>query len=202
MNNSCPILGEPKRVFEGENVYVVNEKAEIGRKYSFVCPSCHALFFGKAKDTEVTELRCPECNTIICITGTPGSAPKLRRHVTLVQSTEESRMAAPGMLVWMENQQVSNFVLMPGTISIGRDDEEEPSDISLADARASRRSVEIEVTRGEQTGWYIFKLTVLRTTNAVYVNHNALYSGNSIYLNYGDTLKVGTTVFTLMACQQ
>ena len=39
----------------------------------------------------------------------------------------------------------------------------------------------------------------MRTTNAVYVNHNALYSKSSIYLNYGDTIKVGETVFTLMA---
>ena len=67
------------------------------------------------------------------------------------------------------------------------------------DNTASRRSVKIAVTRGEKSGKYNIKLTVLRTTNAVYVNNNALYSKSSIYLNYGDTFKVGGTVFTLIA---
>lgn len=31
------------------------------------------------------------------------------------------------------------------------------------------------------------------------INHNTLYNKSSIYLNYGDTIKVGETVFTLMA---
>lgn len=73
------------------------------------------------------------------------------------------------------------------------------SDIMLNDATASRRSVRISVVKGESSGKYIFKLTVMRTTNAVYVNHNALYNKSSVYFNYGDTIKIGETVFSLMA---
>ena len=88
---------------------------------------------------------------------------------------------------------------MPGETTIGRKSNDVPSDIGLDDGTASRRSVKIVVTRGEQTGKYIFKLVVLRTTNAVYVNQNALYNNSEIYLNYGDTIKLGETTLTLLA---
>ena len=53
--------------------------------------------------------------------------------------------------------------------------------------------MKIEVSRGEQTGNYSFKLTVIKTTNAVFVNNNMLYDGDCVYLNYGDILKIGET---------
>lgn len=83
-------------------------------------------------------------------------------------------------------------------ITIGRSDDKDPSDISINDMTASRQSVKIDITRGEQSGGYIYKLSVLRTTNAVYVNHNAMYANDRVYLNLGDIIKVGQTSFTIV----
>jgi len=41
--NQYPLLGEPQQLFEGENVYVIHEKAQIGKMYSFKCPQCHSI---------------------------------------------------------------------------------------------------------------------------------------------------------------
>lgn len=90
------------------------------------------------------------------------------------------------------------MALKSGTVTIGRKDDKESSDISIDDVTASRRSVKIEITKGKQSGGYIFKLTVLKTTNAVYVNHNAMYTNDSVYLNLGDIIKIGKTSFKLV----
>lgn len=192
-----PLLGEPKLMFEGDNVYVVNESAEIGKTYSFICPRCHTHFISSTMTDEVNKIKCPDCDTYICYStkGKEGIPSRMRTQVIL-----KNPIATPtGILVWIEDSKACKYPLRPGIVTIGRKDRDEPSDISVNDATASRQSVKIEVTKGEKTGRHIFKLTVMRTTNAVYVNHNALYSKSSIYLNYGDTIKVGETVFTLMA---
>lgn len=195
--NQYPILGEPQQLFEGDNVYVIHEKAEIGKVYSFKCPHCHSLFFSKTENDEVMRIKCPECNTYICF-GSRGKEgiPAKRRTQIIVQ---REFLARPGILVWTKNGQIISQVLQPGKIVIGRTDSSEPSDISIDDNTASRRSVMIAVTQGEKTGKFNFKLTVLHTTNAVYVNNNALYAHSSIYLNYGDNFVIGETAFTLLA---
>ena len=111
--------------------------------------------------------------------------------------TSDQHSDQEGMLVWKEDGQLCKRPLNVGSTIIGRQDEKEMSDISLTDATASRRSVKITVTKGKRSGKFTFKLEVLRTTNAVYVNKNALYAKSSIYLNDGDKIKVGKTVFTL-----
>lgn len=195
-----PLLGEPQQLFEGDNVYVIHEKAEIGKVYSFKCPHCHSLFISKTMNDEVMKIKCPECETFICFSsrGKEG-IPAKRRTQIIAESDFPTR---EGILVWAQGSQVMSEILPIGETVIGRDDVNEPSDISILDNTASRRSVKILVTKGEQTGKYNFKLTVLRTTNAVYVNNNALYAKSSIYLNYGDTIKVGGTVFTLIAKEE
>lgn len=192
-----PLLGAPQQIFEGDNVYVVNEKAEVGKTYSFVCPQCHALFVSKATDEEVKQVKCPECNTYICFStkGKEGIGPRNSTRIIpgFAQATPQ------GILVWTEGNRVNSIPMKIGDVIIGRADNIEKSDVMIDDATASRRSVRISVARGESSGKYTFKLSVLRTTNAVYVNHNVLYNRSSIYLNYGDTIKIGETVFTLLA---
>lgn len=192
-----PLLGEPRQMFEGDNVYVVNESAEIGKTYSFVCPRCHTHFISRTLTDEVKKIKCPDCETYICYSskGKDGIPSRMRTQVIL-----KTPNATPtGILVWIEDSKACKYPLRPGIVTIGRKDRDEPSDISVNDATASRQSVKIEVTKGEKTGRHIFKPTVMRTTNAVYVNHNALYSKSSIYLNYGDTIKVGETSFQIIA---
>lgn len=195
--NNFPLLGEPKQLFEGDNVYVILEKAELGKVYSFKCPHCHFTFISKTDNDEVMKIKCPECDTFICFSSRGKEGIPVKRRTQIIAESEFP--TREGILVWAKDGQISNYILQPGDTIIGRTDTEEPSDISIDDNTASRRSVIINVTKGEQTGRHNFKLTVLRTTNAVYVNNNALYANSSIYLNYGDSFKVGETVFTLIA---
>ena len=192
-----PLLGEPHKMFEDDNLYVINERAEIGKSYTFICPQCHSHFIGQALTDEVQKLRCPDCDTYICFS-TKGSEHVPSRMKTLAIS-ENVQSTPPGTLIWTRESQLQSYTLEQGVTIIGRNDPNESSDIPLDDATASRRSVKIEVTKGEKTGRHIFRLTVLRTTNPVYVNYNALYSKSSIYLNYGDTIRIGETSFTLIA---
>ena len=193
-----PLLGEPKLMFEGDNIYVVHERAEVGKMYSFICPHCHTPFASCTYDDDVMKARCPECNTYIYFSSRGSEGIPSQRRTRVI--TEDSRQfASSGILSWSEKALKRTFPLTEGSFIIGRMDATEPSDIAINDDMASRRSVMITVTKGEASRRYTIKLTVLRTTNAVYVNNNALYSKSSIYLNYGDTFKIGETLFTLTA---
>ena len=194
-----PILGEPLQLFDGDNVYVVHERAEVGKLYSFICPCCHTVFISKTDNDEVVKIKCPECDTYICFSSQGKSGSTSVRRTQIINESDAS--LDEGVLVWSSHGQAFSYVLMPGETTIGRIDNEVVSDISIDDNTASRRSVKIFVSKGEQTGRYIFKLEVLRTTNAVYINQNALYNGSIVYLNYGDTIKIGETVLTLLANQ-
>ena len=184
-------------MFKGENIYVIHEKAEIGKFYSFKCPNCHSLFISRTMNDEVAKIKCPECETYICFSSRGKESSSAKRRTRIIAENEFSNRE--GILVWNRNGQMRHQILLPGEITIGRTDFYEPSDISIEDGTASRRSVKVVVTKGEQSGMFNFRLTVLRTTNPIYVNGNALYAKSSIYLNYGDNFKVGETVFTLIA---
>lgn len=192
-----PLLGEAQQMFEGDNIYVVHERAIVGKVYSFICPRCHSVFISKTVNDDVVKVKCPECDTYICFSSQGERQDSTIRRTQIINGNESSTLE--GVLVWSNNGHVESKVLMPGETTIGRKSNDVPSDIGLDDGTASRRSVKIVVTRGEQTGKYIFKLVVLRTTNAVYVNQNALYNNSEIYLNYGDTIKLGETTLTLLA---
>ena len=192
-----PLLGEAQQMFEGDNIYVVHERAIVDKIYSFICPRCHSVFISKTINDDVVKIKCPECDTYICFSSQGEKQDSTIRRTQIINGSESSTLE--GVLVWSNNGHVESKVLMPGEMTIGRKSNDVPSDIGLDDGTASRRSVKIVVTRGEQTGKYIFKLVVLRTTNAVYVNQNALYNNSEIYLNYGDTIKLGETTLTLLA---
>lgn len=195
-NNNYPLLGEPEQMFEGDNLFVIVESAEKDKVYSFICPRCHSYFISSTHDDEVRKIKCPECDTYICFS-TKGEKPSSKKRRTQVTVNDNNHPVSPGLLVWTVGEELKTYTLPTGSTVIGRNDEDEPSDISVNDATASRRSVRIDVTQGEQTGKRMFRLSVQRTTNPVYVNHNALYTNDSIYLNPGDTIKVGATSFIL-----
>lgn len=191
-----PLLGEPKLMFEDDNIYVISELAEEGKTYSFVCPHCHSVFLDSTLKEEVKMTKCPDCDTYICYSSRGKKISSTLSRTKALTSDQHSDQE--GMLVWKEDEQICKRPLNIGQTIIGRQDEKEQSDISLTDATASRRSVKIVVSKGKRSGKYTFKLEVLRTTNAVYVNKNALYAKSSIYLNNGDKIKVGKTVFKLV----
>lgn len=57
----------------------------------------------------------------------------------------------------------------------------------------SRRSIEILVQQSDKG--YTFKLTVLNATNPVLHNNKPLMKGESVSLNFGDTILLGKTKF-------
>ena len=61
-----PLLGTPVRMFEDDQIFVVNETAKLGRTYGFICPVCHSYFISTADCEDVKRESCPECGTVVC----------------------------------------------------------------------------------------------------------------------------------------
>lgn len=86
----------------------------------------------------------------------------------------------------------TRFPLRVGLNTIGRADFDTPSDISIKnDPTISRRSVTIEVVPKENG--FLAKMKVLRAANPVLHNDKPLMEGEIIYLNYGDSIRLGRT---------
>ena len=194
-NISVPILGVAQLV-KG-NAYIVHEKAIVGECYTVICPKCNKqLRLHPDKNGPHIEV-CPDCKAQI---GYNSKVVVRKEEGTDDRHTEINRMllnkdhaGKGGRLVWgFLGRHSAN--LSVGENTVGRKDTNSPSDISIDDAYMSRRSISIDVE--EKSGAYSFKLTVLKAANPVMVNSNELYIGNSIYLNYGDTIRLGNTVLT------
>ncbi len=99
-----------------------------------------------------------------------------------------------GEIVWGGVLSPKHHTIGTMPVTIGRKDRNEPSEISLNDDYVSRQSAVIEPIRNESG--FLYKFTVLRASNPVFVNGRELLVGNSIYLNYGDTIKLGKTTLT------
>lgn len=75
---------------------------------------------------------------------------------------------------------------------IGRDDDDEPSDISLTgDDTISRRSISIDIVPDDYGFDYILK--VLNASNPVRVNGKQIRVGEKTYLDLGDVITIGHT---------
>ena len=53
-----PLLGEAQQMFEGDNIYVVHERAIVGKVYSFICPRCHSVFISKTVTVRLWKCSC------------------------------------------------------------------------------------------------------------------------------------------------
>ncbi len=84
------------------------------------------------------------------------------------------------------------YQLSEGRTIIGREDAEEPSDISLSgDETISRRSISVDIVADEFGFDYIMK--VLNASNPVLVNGKQVYIGEKVYLDFGDIITIGKT---------
>jgi len=194
-NNLPPILGVAQLV--RGNAYIVHEKAIVGKSYTIICPKCNKQLQlcpdKKGPDIEV----CPDCKAKVgynskIVVKKENETDDLHTEINRALLNKEN-VGKGGRLVWgFLGRHSAN--LSVGENTVGRKDTNSPSDISIDDAYMSRRSISIDVE--EKLGAYSFKLTVLKAANPVMVNSNELYIGNSIYLNYGDTIRLGNTVLT------
>jgi hypothetical protein len=173
-NSACPVIE-------------IKEDFIVGVKYKLSCPHCHKMEFGF-----VTEK--PGHRTISCPACKGKCGLEVRNKTQRIDMTDNIQ-ALHGKLVLLRKGWLNkDYRLSDGKNVIGRFDESKNSDIAIKnDPTMSRRSVEIEVILSEKG--YSFKLTVLSATNPVLHNNNPLMPGESISLNFGDSIILGKTKF-------
>jgi DNA-directed RNA polymerase subunit M/transcription elongation factor TFIIS len=202
-NVTCPHCGVTKQLnLKGLDAVATENHAEdnsanpvikiqddfvVGIKYKVSCPHCHKMEFGfvaeKAGDRTIS---CPSCK---------GKCGLSVRNKTLPIEPTNSIQALHGKLILLRKGWLNkDYHLSDGKNVVGRYDESKNSDIAIkSDPTMSRRSIEIEVMQSEKG--YSFKLTVLSATNQVLHNNNPLMPGESISLNFGDSIILGKTKF-------
>lgn len=211
-----PVLSKAVESSKVKGVYIMQDKAEVGRIYQMICPRCKKTLIVKAKEPKTFIETCCYCNTKTAVVGTVKKA-EAEESESLKQAdqtnadngnedepqrlkTEKVKMAPSkssqslAKLVWGGFLRRKSYLLHEGVNYIGRNDSEIPSDVNIDDGYVSRRSILIEVERGPKG--FNYKLTVKKCTNPVLVNGKEQEVGNSIYLNYGDTILVGNTTLT------
>lgn len=158
----------------------------VGNKYEVTCPHCKNIKLGYTPPKEgVTGFRCPKCKGMIAV-----EAKQPAKPTKAVDNDNDINMIRGRIKV--QKLLGKKYPLRDGVTTIGRYDDERPSDISLkGDSFISRRSVEIDTRMGENG--YTFKLNVINATNAVLLNGSALKPGDSVYLNFGDIITLGKT---------
>lgn len=108
-----------------------------------------------------------------------------KKHIKLRESLYLTRKKLFGLVA-------ERYRLSEGKTIIGREDDDEPSDISLTgDDTISRRSISIDIVPDDYGVDYILK--VLNAANPVRVNGKQIRQGEKTYLDLGDIITVGHT---------
>lgn len=206
---SLPVLRKAVESTKVRGAYIMQDKAVVGRIYQMECPKCHKVLTIKAKEAKPFVETCSFCNTKTVITGCiapkqeqPQPSPSQSASIetdSVHVPTEKVKMhggkvQTTGKLVWGGFLRRKSYILREGSNYIGRHDNEIPSDVNIDDNYVSRRSILIEVAQAPKG--FTYKLTVKKCTNPVLINGKEQAVGNSIYLNYGDTILVGNTTIT------
>lgn len=155
--------------------------------YQLLCPHCRKQKIGFVTNKPGHRtIACPMCKGKIGI--------DVRKKTEVILITDQLQMFKGKLTLLRKGWLNKDYRLREGKNVIGRYDESDMSDISIKnDSSMSRRSIEIEVRRTEKG--YMFKLTVLKATNPVLHNSNPLMPGESVSLNFGDSIVLGKTKF-------
>ena len=161
-----------------------------------MCPDCQAKMRFQPKQDGSASITCPQCNTSISINIKAGEIAGIEKKGTKPLASDANMSS--GRLVRLGNLLKGigkkSYKLRIGINSIGRYDENLHSDIEIKnDSTMSRRSIVIEVIQKENG--YLFKLKVLKAANPMMHNDKPLIEGEAVYLNYGDSIKLGKTAF-------
>jgi hypothetical protein len=166
---------------ECKKIFKIYKPAIPGR-YPVTCPFCKHQNILEIKPTEVTvRVKKPESeNTKEPMPTVPG-----------MMTTEPT----VGMLVWRKFLLQKRVVLEDGVNTIGRWFDGESPKVSINDKYISRNSAAIIVENTLEKGTtYLFVLK--KTKNPVLVNGRQMKVGESIYLQFGDTIQMGNTTLT------
>ena len=204
-----PVLGQAIESKKKKGFYVVKEKAAIGKLYRVACPVCQSQLLVKAREEKPWIERCKTCKTTIALQGKaaacshddgkPQAEPAVSVPTEKVRIQVGKEVYASGKLEWGGFFRHKSYLLHEGKNYVGRNDSEIPSDVNIDDEYVSRRSILIEVAQAPKG--YTYKLTVQKCTNPVLINGREQAVGNSIYLNYGDTILVGNTTLTFKSAK-
>lgn len=159
----------------------------INQSYAVTCPHCKEgslPIYQEAAGQGIAV--CPKCKGRISFTARKPTE-------TIIKSELIQRFKGKLILLrrgWLNK----DYPLKDGKNIVGRFDEAKVSDIAIkGDSSMSRQSVEIEVDHHDKG--YSFKLTVKNSTNPVLHNNKPLATGDSISLNFGDSIVLGKTKF-------
>lgn len=210
--NVHPEIGEAHPIKNMQGKYKITKQAVVGQLYKVPCPNpeCDFSVIRKPTKTGWHKSVCPKCGSTVYYEvideSTKQGAGKANTATTGQQNAETSgdastimidprkRQTSLGQLTWGRFPK-QHYALHLGINTIGRKDPELPSDVQINDKYASRRSASIHVTHDDIKG-YLFKFTVDKATNPVYVDSTEVKVGESIYLSYGQIIKLGNTALT------
>ena len=211
---TVPVLRKAIESQKVRGAYIMQDKAVVGRIYQMVCPNCQKVLTIKAKEVKPFVETCVFCNTKTVVTvcaaapkqeqpqpsaASSSSGPESDCGPTQKVKMHNGNIQTTGKLVWGGFLRHKSYILHEGANYIGRNDNEVPSDVNIDDEYVSRRSILIEVAQAPKG--YTYKLTVKKCTNPVLINGKEQAVGNSIYLNYGDTILVGNTTLTFKSAK-
>ncbi len=184
-----PVIGKAELTNRG--IYVVKESAVVGVKGKFACPECGEWVMVNSPKAGKFYVKCTHCGTPTAVKVDEQAEQQTGKEKVKkrTRNATPDREADRGQLVWGGFFSRKRHELRNGATVLGRNDPEEPSDLMFDDQTMSCRSVLLEVDGKDGS----CKLSVLRATNPVYVNAVNYPEGSSIYLNFGDTLKMGRT---------
>lgn len=165
----------------GASYFLVGERAII------TCPHCRERKLAYTAQKEgMPTFTCPGCK---------GKIRVWFQNPTKVICPEKFN-SRQGKLVHVRPLWLSTHYPLPiGEHTIGRYDLEKPSSISIkGDSSMSRRSVSITASISKDEG-FKYLLRVLSATNPVSHAGHPLTEGEEIYLNFGDEIRLGGTLF-------
>jgi len=159
----------------------------VGETYTIKCPHCEKQEIGFSTDKPGHRtIPCPYCKGKIGM--------DVRKKTEIIVITETIQHFKGKLVLLRKGWLNKDYPLSEGRNIIGRYDESAMSDISIKnDSSISRRSIEIDVKKTEKG--YFFKLMVLKATNPVFHNNSPLSGGDSVSLNFGDSIILGKTMF-------
>lgn len=159
----------------------------IKQSYTLTCPHCNETQFAISQETAGAGLAiCPSCKGRVQFT-------TRKPTETIIKSELIQRFR--GKLILLRRGWINkDYKLRDGKNVVGRYDEVKVSDIAIkGDDSMSRQSIEIYVDHHDKG--YTFKLSVKNAANPVVHNNKALAVGDSISLNFGDSIILGKTKF-------
>ena len=190
---SHPFLGKVELTDGG--LYLVKERADIDKIYTIRCPKCNKALLIKAPGAKAYKATCKVCSTPIYYKGKEETVAKEEKKTSITEKYVRLSIKPNAKLVWGGLFNRKSFCINSvREYSIGRIDDIERSDISINDDYASRRSAVIKAI--PKAGSCMYQFTVKKASNPVLVNGKTLEPGESIYLNYGDTILMGETTLT------